>query len=157
LESKARVRVDDSQTPRTFSFARDIGGILTSQGCNNSVCHGGVKGKGGFKLSLDALHPSDDYKWITEGGAFQVLTEAAGGQKIPRIDLKSPEKSLLLLKATEAVPHGGGLRFAVNLLSYSTLLNWVRSGAPFGEPDANPVTRIDLLPGDVVLSLGAVG
>ena len=154
LESKARVRVDDSQTPRTFSFARDIGGILTSQGCNNSVCHGGVKGKGGFKLSLDALHPSDDYKWITEGGAFQVLTEAAGGQKVPRIDLKSPEKSLLLLKATEAVPHGGGLRFAINSPSYSTLLNWVRSGAPFGEPDANPVTRIDVLPGDVVLSLG---
>ena len=39
-----------------------------------AVCHGGVKGRGGFKLSAAALHPEDDYDWIVKGGTYQVLT-----------------------------------------------------------------------------------
>ena len=47
--------------------------------------------------------------------------------KVSRIDLKQPEKSLLLLKPTFSVPHGGGLRFQVGSADYETILNWVRS------------------------------
>ena len=65
---KTDVRVEGSQETRPFSFARDIGGILTKRGCNDSSCHGGVKGKGGFKLSLNALYARDDYQWIVKGG-----------------------------------------------------------------------------------------
>ena len=36
---------------RQFQFGRDIGSIFTRQGCNGSACHGGVKGRGGLKLS----------------------------------------------------------------------------------------------------------
>ena len=75
------------------------------------ACHGGVKGQGGFKLSANALYPADDYEWITKGGGYQVLTAEVKGERIPRIDLASPEKSLLLLKPTMAAPHGGGKRF----------------------------------------------
>ena len=75
---KTEVRVAGSQETRPFSFARDIGGILTKRGCNDSSCHGGVKGKGGFKLSLNALYARDDYQWIVEGGTFQVLTDGGG-------------------------------------------------------------------------------
>jgi hypothetical protein len=60
LQARATVRVRDSKTVKPFSFARDIGGIFTKDGCNSNVCHGGVKGKGGLKLSLDGLHPRDD-------------------------------------------------------------------------------------------------
>ena len=76
--AKTQVRVEGSQEVRPFSFARDIGGIFTKRGCNDSSCHGGVKGKGGFKLSLNAVYPRDDYQWIVEGGTYQVLTTETG-------------------------------------------------------------------------------
>jgi hypothetical protein len=36
--AKAVIRVEGSQQDRPFSFARDIGGILTRRGCNSSGC-----------------------------------------------------------------------------------------------------------------------
>src|SRR4051812_20582973 len=59
--SQAHITVEGIDQQRTFAFGRDIGSILTRKGCNNSTCHGGVKGRGGFKLSAAALHPADDY------------------------------------------------------------------------------------------------
>ena len=88
-----------------FSFEREIGRILTKRGCNGSDCHGGVKGRGGFKLSLDAIEPRSDYAWILNGGGFQVLTPEALEPHTPRIQRDAPEDSLLLLKPTRAVPH----------------------------------------------------
>src|SRR5206468_9763719 len=104
------VWVDKSEAEIPFSFARNIGRILTKSGCNSSGCHGGVKGRGGFRLSLDALHPRDDYRWIVEGGGYQVLTAEVREPKTPRINVKQPEDSLLLLKPTAKLPHGGGAR-----------------------------------------------
>jgi hypothetical protein len=102
------VRVEDVQKERLPTFARAVEAILTRHGCSGSNCHGGVKGRGGFKLSLNGAYPREDYRWILEGGTFQVLTDESSGSKVPRIDLKEPEKSLLLLKPTFSVPHGGG-------------------------------------------------
>ena len=70
--------------------------------------------QGWLKLSLNALYARDDYKWIVEGGTYQVLTTEVG-EKIPRINLKEPEKSLLLEKPAMVVPHGGGLKFRQGL------------------------------------------
>ena len=151
---KTEVRVEGSQETRPFSFARDIGGILTKRGCNDSSCHGGVKGKGGFKLSLNALYARDDYQWIVEGGTFQVLTTEAG-EKIPRINLKEPEKSLLLMKATMGVSHGGGQPLRPNSADYETILNWVRNGVPYGEEgdkEGVRVVRVEVEPREVVLA-----
>src|ERR1051326_795016 len=118
---------------RTFDFGRDIGGILTHKGCNNIACHGSVKGRGGFKLSPAALDPRQDYEWIVKGGAYQVLTAEAAGARKPRIDVHHPEPSLLLLKPTAAVPHGGGRRIQPDSAEYRAILEWVKTGAPFGE------------------------
>ena len=95
-ESKTR------QSRSRSRFRREIAGILTKRGCNSAICHGGVKGQGGLKLSANALYPADDYEWITKGGGYQVLTAEVKGERIPRIDLANPEKSLLLLKPTMA-------------------------------------------------------
>src|SRR5262249_55769035 len=111
--ASAKVQIKDIAASREFSFGLDIGGILTRQGCNGAACHGGVKGRGGFKLSAGALHPNDDFEWIVKGGTYQVLTAEVKGVRVPRIDLANPEKSLILQKATGSVPHGGGKRFAV--------------------------------------------
>ena len=127
------ITTDGAGKHRPFSFARDIGGILTRRGCNNSDCHGGVKGKGGYKLSINALHPEDDYRWTVEGGTFDVLSAEPKGPRIPRIDLKEPEKSLLLAKPTLQVAHGGGRRFELNSADAQAILKWVRAGAPVGE------------------------
>ena len=138
---------------REFSFARDIDGIFTRNGCNNASCHGGVKGRGGFKLSQGALYPKDDYEWIVKGGTYQVLTAEVKGTRNPRINLQSPEKSLLLLKPTASVPHGGGRRFPVNSPEYNAITKWIRDGAPFGTALSanNQVTRLDIFPKTVAL------
>src|SRR5690349_10629830 len=138
---------------RPFEFARDIGGIFTRKGCNSATCHGGVKGRGGFKLSPAALYPKDDYEWIVKGGAYQVLTTEIAGERKPRIDLNHPEQSLLLLKPTAAVPHGGGRRFEPGSAEYRAILAWIQAGAPLGpEPTAdNRIARLELVPNLVTL------
>ncbi|MEX2262254.1 MAG: DUF1549 and DUF1553 domain-containing protein [Bryobacteraceae bacterium] len=138
---------------REFEFGLDIGGILTRKGCNGANCHGGVKGRGGLKFSAGALHPKDDYEWIVKGGAYQVLTDEVKGERVPRIDTKEPAQSLLLLKATGSVPHGGGQRFPKDSPEYETILKWIRDGAPFGPEDnrENRVVRLEVLPRIVTL------
>lgn len=125
--AKTTIRIEDADKPRPFTFAREVGGILTKRGCNDISCHGGVKGRGGFKLSVCGLYPREDYKWIVEGGTFRVLTTDTD-PKNPRINLKEPAKSLLLMKPTFSVPHGGGLRFVVGSPDYQAILNWIRAG-----------------------------
>src|SRR5262249_13386210 len=134
----ARVRIEGSKDTPPFSFARDIGRILTQRGCNATNCHGSVKGQKGFKLSLNALYPRDDYTWIVEGGIYRVLTTEQPKPRKPRIDWQKPEQSLLLLKATAAVSHGGGERFAKGSSDYQEILDWIKKGAPYGEAPLTP-------------------
>jgi hypothetical protein len=130
--AQSRVHIEGSQVPRAFSFPRDIGGILTKRGCNQATCHGSVKGRGGLKLSANALYPKDDHEWITKGGVYQVLTAEVKGERIPRVDLKNPEASLLLTKPTMTVPHGGGKRLEKDSEDYRAIVAWVKNGAPYG-------------------------
>jgi hypothetical protein len=157
LRAAAKLRVERAGEAAPFSFARDIGEILTRRGCNGSRCHGGVKGQGGFKLSDNAIHPRDDHRWIVEGGVFQVLSSESGGPKVPRVDKANPDLSLLLRKASMDVPHGGGRRFTKDSDDYRAILDWVRAGAPFGEAaaaGAPRVARLETYPRDVVLPPG---
>src|SRR6202011_3701848 len=103
FSAQASLKVDGSKVDRPFSFSREIVGVFTRRGCNSAGCHGGIKGQAGFKLSTHGIHPKEDYKWIVEGGIFQVLTQESTGAKKPRIDTKTPEQSLLLQKATMEV------------------------------------------------------
>jgi hypothetical protein len=153
---KTAIRIEGAEKPRPFTFAREIEGVLAKRGCNESTCHGGVKGRGGLRLSIYGIHPREDYKWIVEGGTFRVLTTDEN-PKYSRIDTKDPEKSLLLLKPTFSVPHGGGLRFEVGSADYQTILNWIRSGAPYGEEAEKQgvaVVRVEVFPKEVVLQPG---
>jgi len=148
IRAQSSIRIEDSHASRPFSFARDIGAILTTRSCNGAACHGGVKGSGGLKLSANGLYPKDDYEWITKGGAYQVLTAEVKGERVPRVDLKNAEKSLLLLKPTMAVPHGGGPRFDADSEDYKAILAWIKNGAPYGAEDsgAPALTRLEVYP-----------
>ncbi len=154
--SQARVHIQGSQVPQPFSFPREIGSILTKRGCNQAACHGSVKGRGGFKLSANALYPKDDYDWITKGGTYQVLTTEVKGERIPRVDVKSPEASLLLAKPTMSVPHGGGKRLEKDSEDYRTILAWVKSGAPYGAetgPKEPKLLRLEAFPSMAVMPM----
>jgi len=153
----SQIQIEGISATRQFAFARDVGGILTRQGCNGAACHGGVKGRGGFKLSAGVLHPKEDYEWIVKGGTYQVLTAEVKGARIPRIDLKDPQNSLILRKATTAVAHGGGQRFKKDSKEYAALLKWIQDGAPYGPEDDrdNKVVRLEVFPPIVTLERGA--
>ncbi len=153
-EAAASIRVPGPGPKRPFSFARDIGAILTRRGCNGSECHGSVIGRGGFKLSKNAADPREDHRWVLKGGTYQVLTDESKGEEIPRIDLEDPAKSLILLKPTLSIPHGGDERFPLGSPDYVTLLNWIRSGAAFDEEGASEeasIRKVDVFPRQSVL------
>ena len=155
--AEAILRISGSADERPFSFSRDIVGVFTRRGCNGSGCHGGVKGQAGFKLSDNGFHPHDDYKWIVEGGVFKVLTDESDDATEPRINLESPEASLLLQKAIMEVPHGGGPRFEKGSDDYTTILNWIKAGAPYGEENEQgtpKIVKLETYPGDIVLEKG---
>lgn len=143
--ARAPLHISDATLLQPVTFRREIVSLLTAHGCNNATCHGGVKGQGGFKLSANALHPADDYDWITKGGGYQVLTAEVKGARVPRIDLPNPENSLLLRKATMAVPHGGGKRFDSSSADYLTILDWIRKGAPFQNPNSSSEPKLERL------------
>lgn len=154
--ARTGMRVKGSREERSFSFARDLEGILTRRGCNGSGCHGSVKGRGGFKLSLNGLHPGEDYRWIVEGGVYQVLSPEAAEPKYSRVDLEKPERSLLLLKPTGTAAHGGGTRFEVGSEDYGTMLEWVRQGAPYDERENPPrLEKLEVIPREVVVESGS--
>ena len=154
LKGEARVVVREPDRALPFHFARDVEEIFTRHGCNASDCHGGVKGRGGFKLSLNGLIPAEDFQWIVRGGVYQVLTPEVGQPQIPRIDQDEPARSLLLLKPTMSIPHVGGRRFEVGSEDYRTLVKWIRDGAPYGRDEGRRITRLETLPSSTVLQSG---
>lgn len=114
----ADFKVENTQNPASVEFIADIMPILAKTGCNSTACHGSPAGKGGFKLSLFGYEPELDHAAIVKDGEGK------------RIDANTPEKSLLLQKATMAVTHAGGLRFKKDSPDYRVMLEWIKSGAP---------------------------
>ena len=108
------------------SFRNDVMPILTKASCNSGPCHGAAAGKGGFKLSLRGHDPDTDYA---------VLTRESLGRRVSRL---APAHSLMLLKPTAAIPHGGGRRFALDSPEYRVLSDWIAQGAA-GPRAADPV------------------
>jgi len=124
----------------TVSFTTDVVPLLTRLGCNAGGCHGKASGQNGFKLSLLGFEPELDYEPIVREGRGRRLFPAA------------PAQSLLLLKATGAVAHGGGKRLAVGSADYRLLLRWIENGAPPARPSDPVLTRITVTPTRLVFA-----
>lgn len=123
-------------------FNTEVIPTLTRAGCNQGACHGAQFGKGGFKLSLLGYDPEADYV---------ALVKQAAGRRVRQFD---PGQSLLLLKPTTAIPHGGGLRFRPGSEPYRLLLDWIRDGAPGPDPKEPACASLTLLPVQSTLSPG---
>ena len=110
------VKVAGLEVPSEISFIRDVNPVLTRAGCNQGTCHGAKDGKNGFKLSLRGYDPLFDVRSLTDD------------IKGRRTNVASPEDSLMLLKATAAVPHTGGQLMKPGEASYEILRRWIEQG-----------------------------
>ncbi|HTP32943.1 MAG TPA: DUF1553 domain-containing protein [Candidatus Acidoferrales bacterium] len=129
--------------PSTPSFRNDVIPVLTKMGCNSGACHGALAGKNGFKLTLRGYDPETDY---------DTLTRQSLGR---RVSLEEPAASLILLKPTFAIPHGGGKRFAKDSLEYRILYDWIAAGAPRPSDSDPQIRSLEVSPASATLAPGA--
>lgn len=121
-------------------FSRDVVPALTRAGCNAGACHGSFQGRGGFQLSLLGFDPAFDY---------DVLAKASRGR---RINVGTPGQSLLLLKPTGAVPHGGGRRITADSEVAAILRSWIAVGMPGPQGEELNGLRLRVEPPELVVA-----
>ncbi|MCS6852554.1 MAG: DUF1553 domain-containing protein [Gemmataceae bacterium] len=126
------VKVTGQQTTPTIDFVRDVNPVLSRLGCNQGTCHGAAKGKAGFKLSLRGYDPVFDVRALTDDHAAR------------RVNIASPDDSLMLLKATAGVPHVGGQLIRPGEPFYRILRAWIASGA--GLEPTPKAEKIEIFP-----------
>lgn len=135
------VTVEGSAQPRRFNFESDIVPLLSRFGCNASGCHGKADGQNGFKLSVFGFDPAADY---------DALTKEARGR---RVFLASPENSLVLLKMSGGMAHGGGIRMPRGSAEYDTVRAWITAGTPFGSSADPKVVSLRVEPRERQLAM----
>ncbi|HTU26345.1 MAG TPA: c-type cytochrome domain-containing protein, partial [Pirellulales bacterium] len=133
------VHVEGLAKPRVPDYVQDVAPVLSKLGCTAGTCHGAAKGKNGFKLSLRGYDAVFDVR---------ALTDDLAGR---RVNAASPDRSLMLLKASAGVPHVGGQLTKEHEAYYEILRDWIRDGAKIN-PASSRVARIELLPQNPVIS-----
>jgi WD40 repeat protein len=137
------VTVEGTSVKPQADFIHDVMPVLSRLGCNAGTCHGAQQGKNGFKLSLRGYDPIFDVRALTDDHASR------------RVNLASPDDSLMLLKPTGAVPHVGAQLIHPGEPYYQILRNWIASGAKL-DLTTPRVTKIELVPQNPVIDkLGA--
>lgn len=123
-----------SEPNRRETFELDIEPILTARGCNSGPCHGKSGGQNGFALSLFGFDPNFDYEAIVRAGRGR------------RVSAATPDYSLLLLKGTAEVPHGGGKKLERDSEDFATLVRWINNGFPRSTSTDRQLTQITFDP-----------
>ena len=143
VTNHVRVNISGFASPKPINFKNQVVPIFSKLGCNGGGCHGKSGGQNGFKLSLLGFYPDDDYEFLRK--------ESRGRRIFPG----QPERSLLLTKATAAVPHGGGKRMEEGSYEYLQLVRWIEQGMPYGNADDPEVVSISCYPEARVLTQNA--
>ncbi len=118
-----------------LSFVHDVAPVLTKAGCNAGACHAKAgNGQNGFRLSLFGYEPEEDYEHIVKEGHGR------------RIFPNAPEQSLLLLKASNATPHGGGNKLPQGSTGYRLIAEWISQGMVYGKESDPRLTRLEVSP-----------
>lgn len=134
------VTVKNVAVPARSDYVRDVMPVMSRLGCNQGTCHGSAQGKNGFKLSLRGYDPIFDIRALTDDQASR------------RVNLASPEDSLMLDKPTGNVPHVGGQLTQPGEAYYEVIKTWIAGGAQLDL--ASPrVTRIEVFPKDPIIPL----
>lgn len=122
----------------TVDYIHDVMPVLSKMGCNAGTCHGAQAGKAGFKLSLRGYDPIFDVRAFTDELASR------------RTNVASPDNSLMLLKASAAVPHVGGQLTRPGHAHYEILKQWIGHGAVL-KLDTPRVTEIEISPRNPII------
>ena len=134
----AKVKVAGLNQDFHPDFLRDVNPVITRLGCNMGTCHGAKDGKNGFKLSLRGYDPVYDVRAFGDDHAAR------------RVNYASPDDSLMLLKATGAVPHEAGALTDIGSHYYNTIRQWIADGGEL-KRDTPKVARIELFPKNPVI------
>lgn len=121
------LNVSGTEHTQPVSFCGQVVPIFTKLGCNGGGCHGKIAGQNGFRLSLLGFEPDEDHK--------RLVAESRGR----RVSLASPDRSLLLMKTINTMPHGGGARTKQDSHEYRVLRRWISQGMPY---DTSEITRV---------------
>ena len=116
------------------SFSNQVIPIFTKLGCNGGGCHGKAAGQAGFKLSLLGFEPNEDFDHLVK--------ESRGRRLSPAM----PDASLLLTKAINSVPHGGGQRLDFDSQEYRVLRRWITQGMKPSKPDDRRIVSLKVTP-----------
>lgn len=119
-------------------YVQDVSPVLARAGCNAGTCHGAQDGKNGFKLSLRGYDPLYDVRSLTDDLASR------------RVNLASPEESLMLLKGSARVPHEGGQVLPSAGRHYQIIKAWIESGAGL-DLDSPRVSHLAVSPTNPVI------
>src|SRR5262249_52940900 len=141
-ETTVSVRVSGVGAGRAVDFKTEIEPLLSRLGCNAGGCHGKASGQNGFRLSLFGFDSAFDYEAI--------VREARGRRIFPA----APARSLILLKATGQVSHGGGKRRSADGEESRLVRRGVEAGPPASAPNAPGVVRLHVSPADRTLRPG---
>lgn len=132
--AEKKLKVDNFNDQPVVNFPNQVVPIFTKHGCNSGGCHGKSSGQNGFRLSLLGFYPTEDHEFLVKEGRGRRITPA------------SPDLSLLLRKALNLSPHGGGKRFGEDSFEYRIIHRWMRQGMPYGNEADLKVERIDVFP-----------
>jgi hypothetical protein len=123
------------------SFVNDVMPVLTKSSCNSGPCHAKAGlGQNGFRLSVLGFEPAEDYEHI--------VNEARGR----RISVAAPDESLLLMKASARVPHGGGRRLDPKSAEYEAIRRWIEEGAAPPSADEPDVASLAIEPSSATVA-----
>ncbi len=135
-----KVIVTQFESRRPVSFPNQVVPLLTQAGCNGGSCHGRPTGQNNFRLSLLGFEPDKDHEFLTREARGRRISPAAPGQ------------SLILRKASGDLPHEGGVRIEKNGAAYQLIARWISEGLLHDAPDEPEVERIEVHPGERVVS-----
>ncbi len=130
-----------TQAADLVSFELDVMPVLSAAGCNAGACHGKQRGQNGFQLSLLGFDADFDYEALVHQGRGRRVSPAA------------PDSSLLLLKGSARVPHGGGPRLDRSSPLYAVIRKWIAQGMPRSNPEEPKLQGIVVEPVERILEL----
>lgn len=124
----------------SLNFVNDVEPILTKASCNSGGCHAkaGI-GQRGFRLSVLGFEPQEDYEHIVKEG------------KGRRVFAAAPDQSLLLLKAANIVPHGGGKRLEPGSEEFQTVVRWISEGMVYERESDAKIVSVEVEPARISL------
>lgn len=130
--------VANATKPVKPDYVRDVMPVISRMGCNAGTCHGAKDGKNGFKLSLRGYDPIYDVRAFVDDHEGR------------RINFAAADDSLMLLKATGAVPHEGGQRTKPESDYYQIVRDWIGNGCKLDTTTAK-VASIEIFPKNPVV------